>query len=347
MTEDYGKQAEELLNGFSRDEVYVIAHADHDGQAAAVALDHLFGPLDTIFHQSVMPPWLDFPPEKRLLIVCDLLLSEKQIGFLLERGVTVLNLDHHDVRDVAHERYWCLNPKKIYGREFISSAGLVWRLFRKKPAMRGLTWILAAGSAVDICVEDSQDLFMETQRLHPELLDSLMPEWVYYSKLFKAGEFMLLSTANTGHSQAVLKKCIQVDSAEPLLGDDALNEKYLEKRDSLERFYANPNTKAKVFRSRVVPLTCIDSTGFSYPGAVATHYSLTEKSPSAYAEYHGGRLFFRNYYGPQDVRTLAALFGGGGAHSRASGAHTSKTFTEVCKAIEEAMSAVRLQKTLF
>lgn len=122
---------------YRQDEIGIYSHADHDGICASVALNYLFGEIDTRFSKSFKPKDILEFEDKKLVKICDLQLSERQISNLLDQGIEIINYDHHEVRDMKRKDYLCLNPKKLFGREYISSSGLIWKIFKPKD----IAWI--------------------------------------------------------------------------------------------------------------------------------------------------------------------------------------------------------------
>jgi len=319
MKENYKEKIEDIFKRYRQEDILIYAHADHDGICAAVGINYLFGDIETRFSQSFRP--LTLPPlnNKKLLVVCDLLLTSKQVYKCLENGVEVINFDHHDVLDIHSDKYLCLNPKKIYGKEFISSSGLIWKLFKPK----NIAWILGVGSVGDITIEDVPDLFAFIQKQHPELIKGLDAELIYDSKIFELAQILLLSFDNPEVGFNLVKESLH--KGYKIFYQSSLYSSYLEKQKSIESFLAM-NIK-KFVQNRF--FIAIDSSNQKYPGSYSVKLNLMNKDDRVYIEYSNGRMFFRNYFGKEDVRNLAKLFNGYGAHCRSGGGFTKKSFEKV------------------
>ena len=87
------------IEKYSKEEIAIYAHADHDGICASVALNYLFGDIEPEFSKSFKPKALPEFKDKKLLNLCDLELSENQIGYLLKQGMEIINFDHHDIKE--------------------------------------------------------------------------------------------------------------------------------------------------------------------------------------------------------------------------------------------------------
>lgn len=180
------------IKKYGEKDIIIYTHADHDGICASVGLTYLFGSAEVRFSRPFKPKELPYLKNKKLFIICDLQLSEKQILYLLSQGLEVINFDHHEIRDIKHENYLCLNPKKIYEKQFISSSGLIWKIFKPEK----IAWLLAVGSAGDLCVEDNLDLFEFLMQNSSEFINSISLEKIYSSKIFELAQTLLMSFDN-------------------------------------------------------------------------------------------------------------------------------------------------------
>jgi len=321
---DLERVVRKKIEKYREDEWAIYAHADHDGICASVALNYLFGDIETKFSKSFKPKDIPEFEDKKLLKICDLQLSERQIGNLLDQGIEIVNYDHHEIRDMKHKNYLCLNPKKLFSKEYISSSGLIWKIFKPKE----VAWILASGSAGDLAIEDNLELFEFTKQEYPELLNGISLESIYSSKIFELAQIILMAFDNPEKGFRILKESI----AKPLeLYNTELYERYLKKRESIRNFFEKHKNRV-VEHSKFV---LIDTSGLRYSGSYSVYLNLKSKDEKVYIEYDSGRLFFRNYFGSEDVRRIAKLFGGGGAHGRSGGARTGKTFQEVYRTIRD------------
>ena len=316
------KKVKERIEKYKRNSI-IYAHADHDGICASVGLNYIFGRIETKFSQFFRPKNIPCLKNKKLFIVCDLQLSEKQINYLLNKGLEVINFDHHEIRDIKHKNYLCLNPKKIYGKELISSSGLIWKIFRPEK----VAWILAVGSAGDLAVEDNIELFKFVKKKYPELLEDTSLKAIYSSKIFELAQILLMSFDNPEEGFTILKKNIETPQN---IFKSSLYEKYRRKQKIIQKFFEEQKNRVIEHPKFVL----IDTSNLEYAGSYSDYLNLKFKDKRVYIEYDNGRLFFRNYFGNEDIRNVAKLFGGGGAHRRAGGAHTRKTFNEVYELIK-------------
>ena len=306
-----------------KEEIAIYAHADHDGICASVALNYLFGDIEPEFSKSFKPKALPEFKDKKLLNLCDLELDESQITNLLSQGMEIINFDHHEVNEVKHKNYLCLNPKKLFGKEFISSSGLIWKIFKPKE----IAWVLASGSAGDLAVEDNLELFEYTKQRYPELLEGISLEAIYSSKIFELAQIILLSFDEPKKGFRILKENID----QPLkIYETELYREYLKKQATIQNFFEE-------HKDRVIEhpkFVLIDTSGCKYSGSYSVYLNLKFRDERVYIEYDKGRLFFRNYFGKEDIRRIARIFGGGGVHARSGGARTRKTFQEVYQVIK-------------
>ena len=332
---DIKKIVKERIEKYKRDDTIIYAHADHDGICASVGLNYLFGDIETKFSQSFKPKYIPFSLNKKLFIICDLQLREKQINYLLRKGLEVINFDHHEIRDINNENYLCLNPKKLYRKEFISSSGLIWKIFKPEK----IAWILAIGSAGDLAIEDNIELFEFVKQKYPELLEDTSLESIYSSKIFELMQILLMSFNNPKEGFTILKKSIEIGSQS--IFKSSLYEQYLRKQKIIQKFFEEQRNKV-IEHSKFV---LIDTSNLEHAGSYSVYLNLKFKDKRVYIEYSNGRLFFRNYFGNEDIRNIAKLFGGGGAHRRAGGASTRKRFNEIYKLIKDYYE--KRQSTLF
>jgi hypothetical protein len=329
------KNVKERIEKYGKDDIIIYAHADHDGICASVGLNYLFGNMEVKFSQSFKPKELPYFKNKKLFIICDLQLSERQIKILLDNRLEVINFDHHEIRDLQHHNYICLNPKKIYGKQFISSSGLMWKIFKPEK----IAWILAVGSAGDLAVEDNIDLFEFVKEKFPKLLQATNLEAIYSSKIFELAQIVLMSFDNPPFGFNLVKESI--NKGWTFLYRSHLYDLYQSKLRALESFIEN--NKDKIFEHK--KFVIINSSNHEYSGSYSVYLNLKRKDKKTYIEYDNGRLFFRNYFGQDDIIALAKLFNGGGAHKRAGGAYTRKSFSEVINAIRNYYE--KRQLTLF
>jgi len=309
----------QILRKYEPEDVLIYAHADHDGVCAAFGLNYLFGKLETVFSKPFRPTELPLE-NKKLLVVCDLLLNASQVYYCIKNGIEVVNLDHHDVLSIEHEKYLCLNPKVIYGKEFISSSGMIWKLFRPEQ----IAWILGMGSVGDLAIEDVPDLFDCISKQYPELVQN---KSLYHSKIFELAQILLMSFDKPEIGFNLLKEA--ENKGYTVFYQTELYKLYLEKQKEIKNFLeAN---KDKIIQNNF--FVAIDSSNQKYPGSYSVMLNLINADKRAYIEYANGRLFFRNYFGTEDVRALARLFGGSGPHGRTSSAYTKKSFIDIVKVI--------------
>ena len=329
------KEIKERIEKYPEKDIIIYAHADHDGICSAVSLNYLFGNMEVKFSRSFKPKGLPYFRTKKLFIICDLQLNENQLKVLLDNGLEVINFDHHEIREIQHEKYICLNPKKIYGKQFISSSGLIWKIFKPEK----IAWILAVGSASDLAIEDNIELFEFVKEKWPELLQATNLEAIYSSKIFEIAQILLMSFDNPSVGFSLIKESI--NKGWDAIYRSSLYRLYLSKMQLLKSFIEN--NKDKIFEHKKFVL--IDSSNAKYSGSYSVYLNLKRKDKKTYIEYDNGRLFFRNYFGKDDVVALAKLFDGGGAHKRAGGAYTRKSFSEVLKIIKNYYE--KRQPTLF
>ncbi len=313
------EQIEQIFKKYYNREIIIFTHADHDGICASFGLNYVFNGIDVVFSLAFRPVSLPNFYNKRLFIICDLLLSEKQILSLLEKGLEVINFDHHDIRKINHPKYLCLNPKLIFDKQFISSSGLMWKLFKPEK----IAWILAVGSAGDIAVEDITDLFEFVGKNDPELMPGLTLNEIYHSKIFELAQILLMSFDEPQIGFDLLQRA--VNFGYKILYNSDLYTKYLKKQNSLNTFLQH--NKDKIVETEKYVL--INSSNQEYPGSYSVKLNLNNTDDRMYIEYNNGRLSFRNYFGEYDVRNLAGFFGGGGSHARSCAAYTKKSFQEV------------------
>lgn len=332
----FENRVRDRIKSYKDTQALIYAHADHDGICAAVGLTFLFGNIKTEFSRPFRPAQLPSFGGRGLFLVCDLLLTEEQIQYALERGLEVINFDHHDLRDLDHSRYICLNPKKLYKKEFISSSGLIWKLFRPER----MAWLLAVGSAGDLAVEDNLELFEFVHKTNPDLLEGTDLHSIYNSKIFEMVDILLMGFDDPDASFELAKSCI--DRGPEALYDSRLYGEDLLKQKTLLKFISSKKDRIHETRDFVF----MNTSGGAYPGSYSVRLNLMNEDRRVYIEYCNGRLFFRNYFGGEDVRKLAALFGGGGSHPRAGGAHTGKQPMEVLRAFEDYYKK-RSQTSLF
>ncbi|MEM1989001.1 MAG: DHH family phosphoesterase [Candidatus Woesearchaeota archaeon] len=319
------QKIQEIIRKYKSQDILIFAHADHDGICATAGLNYLFGNLKVIFSQSFMPKKMPPLCNKKLLIICDLQLNEKNILELLENGMEIIDLDHHEIKNITHSRYHCFNPKKLYNKQFISSSGLIWKLFRPSE----ISWVLGVGSAGDLAIEDVADLFEQIAEKFPELLSSPEIKTIYNSKIFELAQILLMSFDNPEEGLELVRKSIEEGYNK--IYESKFYSEYLKKQNTLSAFL-NKN-KSKIIEDKNFVL--IDSSNQLYVGSYSVKLNLENKDKRAYIEYCNGRLFFRNYFGSEDVRALAKQFGGGGPHARTGGAFTKKSFAEVLNLIKE------------
>jgi len=308
------EQIRDIFKKYKNDEILIFAHADHDGICASIGLNFLFGDIETIFSKLFIPRELPNIYNKKLFVICDLQLSEKEILYILRRGLEVINLDHHVVKDIQHYEYHCLNPKKIYGKQFISSSGLIWTLF--KPIE--ISWILAVGSAGDLAIEDVGDLFLEVYKNFPELISGTDPKSIYNSRIFELAQILLMAFDTPHNGFELLKKCIPKNYN--ILYESELYKEYIKKQEILKEFLETEKDKIIETQNFVI----INSMNQKYLGSYSVRLNLINKDDRVYIEHDNGRLFFRNYFGNEDIRNLSKLFGGSGAHARVGGALLGK-----------------------
>ena len=309
----------DLIKSVPVENRFIISHADHDGICSAIGLNYVFGDIKTEFSLPFRPKFINIPEGISLLINNDLLLSEKQIEFILDKGIKVINLDHHDVRDIANSNYYCLNPKKLWNKQFISSSGMIWKLFRPEK----IAWILAAGSAGDLCIEDNIELFEFVKNQHPELINDLTMEGIYNSKIFEIAQTILMSFLVPREGYNLLKRCIVNNLDYSLVFKSEFYSKLKEKLLKMDKEL--PEIK-KIEHNEFVLL---DSSDREFSSSYSVFAQIKSSDKRMHIEYAKGRLFFRNYLGDKSILDLAKLFGGGGAHKRAGGAYTKKSFDEV------------------
>ncbi len=318
------KEFKSLFERYDVDEAVIYAHADHDGQASSAALNYIFGDIEVDFSQSFRPKKIPKAFNKKLFVICDLLFSEKQIEILLDRGLKVVNLDHHDVREINDDNYHCFNPKRIYEEEFISTSGLIWKFFSPSD----IDWLLAMGSAGDIAVEGVPQLLERISLEYPELIKDTDLRSIYDSKIYELARVVLTSFERPREGFKLIQRSIEEDYG--VLYGSKLYDEYLEKQEDIKSFLNSPYPQRDSEE-----YILIDSTGEENPGSYGGHLNLENGDERVYVEYSDGRLYFRNFFGDKDICELAELFGGGGAHSRAGGAYTNKSFKVVEKEIRD------------
>jgi len=312
------KELEKQIKKYKTKDIIIYVHADHDGICTAVGLNYLFGNIETKFSLSFKPRKLPYFKNKKLFLICDLQLTKKQIIYLLNKGLEIINFDHHEILEVKHKNYLCLNPKKLYGKEFISSSGLIWKIFKPEK----IAWILTIGSAADLCVEDNIELFEFVKQKHPELLQNTSLEAIYSSKIFELAQILLMSFENPENGFKIVMESIK--EGPKRIFDSYLYKLYLEKQKDIQNFFEEKN---KIIENKKFVL--IDSSGMKFSGSYSVYLNLKNKDKRAYIEYNNGRLFFRNYFGDENIKDIAKLFNGSGSHKRSGGAYTRETFDEV------------------
>ncbi len=318
---------EEKIKKYDPSEILIFSHADHDGICAALGLTYLFGEdIEVHFSKPFMPKEIPNIKNKKLFIICDLQLNEWQINNILDKGLEVINFDHHDIIENNHYNYTCLNPKKIFKKELISSSGLVWKLFKPKK----ISWILGAGASGDVAVEDTLDLFEQIRIEKPDLIKSLDIKSIYDSKIYEIAQIILTSFNFPNKAFDILKECIDFDSVCPLY-DSELYDKYLEKKEVIESFFREEKDKIFNFQNFVI----INSSDKEFSGSYSVFLNLKNKDDRHYIEYDNGRMFFRNFFGEKDIRETSKLFGGGGPHKRSGGAYTKQSFNVVLNKLKE------------
>lgn len=317
----------EVFEKYEPTEILIYTHADHDGICASFGLNYLFGDIETKFSKPFRPKKIPMGYGKKLLIICDLYIRPYLIMDYLRKGVNVINFDHHDIVDIKHPNYLCIHPRNVFKKEFISSSGLIWKIFRQEK----IAWILAAGSAGDLAVEDVKDLFEFVKSQHPELIKNTDLEGIYFSKIFEIAQIILMSFNTPEELFWLLKSSIKNDMGYKEIYKSKFYEKFVEKKEKISSWLEKGDFKKREYKNFVL----IDTSNLEYSGSYSVFLNLKTKDKKIYIEYDNGRLFFRSYFGDEDIRNIAKIFNGGGPHSRSGGAYTRKTFEDVYKQIKK------------
>ena len=316
------EEISKLIEGTPNEKILIIAHSDHDGICSSFALNYLFGKTEVKFSRAFKPQFVFSTRGKKLLLICDLLLSKEHLTLYLEK-MKVINFDHHDIIDIPSRNYLCLNPKKLWNKEFISSSGLIWKLFKPKE----IAWLLAAGSAGDLAIEDVLDLFKVVKKQYPELINDLTLNEIYNSKIFEIAQMILVNSSEPAKAFSLLYRCAK-EKDPSLIFNSELYKKMREVQEKIKKELEKiPKFEGKKF-------VLFNTSSRPFAGSYSGIAQLSNNDDRIHIEYANGRLFFRNYLGKDSIMGIAKLFNGGGAHSRAGGAYTRKSFDEVKKEIE-------------
>ena len=322
----------EYLVSKHKDNTLVLAHADHDGQCSALALKHIFKTEFQIEFSSdtlIGPEKLKQINGKKLLIVSDVILSSKHITSLIEeKDICIVDIDHHAVKHINHDNYHCMNPKKLYNKDFISSAGLLSILYPEKS--EEADQIIGAGTGADICIEDMTVLFSRIKEKYPGMLKGTSVRDVLNSRLFEAGNHLLLSSDTPEYSFKILEKCLAYNSLDYLLCNPCLKAKKAQRDSEIDANFK------KIKTITTSDYTLMDSSNmFKYAGSYSVKANIDENSDKTYIEYHNGKLFFRNFFGKENVKKIAQRFKGEHLcpNSRTGIAFTKMDFDEVSKEI--------------
>lgn len=329
----------ELIHHFAQSvplgEQVLFAHADHDGVVPAAVMRHLIGKMETHFSQAFRPKELPPTDGKKLFWNVDLQLEESQIWALLNQGLIVVNLDHHEVRLINHENYTCLNPKFTSNQELSCSSQVVWDVW--KPV--DCAWLLAAAATVDVAPEGSESLLHEAKKAFPELKLESLPK-IYHSKLFEWGQIVFMAFDDPQQGLLVCEKAIE--EGPNGLYDSDLFSNYQKKQEKMKLFFENP--KDRIVNGK--KFTMINTSGEPYAGSYAVYWNVQQADEKMYVEYADGRLSFKQYFGIGSIFPVAALFGGGGASRRTGGGYTRKSFEEAADLVANHFGEGK-QKTLF
>jgi single-stranded DNA-specific DHH superfamily exonuclease len=326
----------------NRETSLILAHADHDGQCAAAVLTKVFGERPLSFMKPSRPSFYFPTKSTRLIINLDLLFSVKQLNHYLERGVKFANLDHHDVRDLKHKNYLCLNPEIVLGKQYVSTSGLLWHLFQKR--VKDYAWVLAIGDAGDLCVTDSPELYNHVRRKWPELLNSTLLKDVFSSRIYYLANalFEACRFGRVNYSYNLVLNALG-DGPSSLLEDKFLNKLAERRRKLCESFYYR--NLQKFFYSKKAPLLAVNSSR-EVSSSFSLWLNLKEGSDNVFVDYCAGRVFFRCLYGKVNVAELARSYGGGGNNSRVGTGSTHLTFREFCEDCEQKLLRIVEQKKL-
>jgi hypothetical protein len=178
-----------------------------------------------------------------------------------------------------------------------------------------------------LAIEDVPELFDFINKQYPELIQGTATKAIYNSKIFELAQILLMSFDVPGTGFNLVKESI--NKGYKIFYQSDLYLSYLKKQKCIEEFLvSNVN---KFIQNKV--FVAIDSSNQEYAGSYSVKLNLMNEDDRLYIEYDNGRLFFRNYFGKEDIRNVAKLFGGSGAHSRAGGAWTRKSFEDVINTI--------------
>lgn len=309
-----------------REDSLVLAHADHDGQCASSVFSKVFGTRSLNFFKSFNPPFF-FPTKSTGLIInFDLLFSRGQISHYLSRGIRFANLDHHKIIDLNHPDYLCLNPKSLWGKQYISSSALLWHLFKRR--VKKYAWALVIGDCGDLCVNDSPELYKYVSRKWPELVPSVVHD-VLYSKAYDCANalYEAMRVDRVSYSYNLLLRALDEENPSVVYNDVFLNKLVQRRKKLCEAFYYR--NYSKFYYSDRAPLVVIDSSKL-LAGAFSLWLNLKERTGKVYVDYSEGRVYFRSLFGKVAVNEIAGLYCGGGNNPRVGSGKTPLNFREFC-----------------
>lgn len=347
------RYVKKLVERMKPSDTIIFSHADHDGFTASALLNSYFSVFHNETAQILYPnaehsyleslgKVLSMRPKN--FIVLDSLISKYR--WLLKRigeNSLIINLDHHDNVELSSSNFVNANPH-VWGIEYLNSSGLVWLVLREinHRFSDERSWVAAVGALQDYCVEDNKLLFKMV--MQSGLVKDIDFESLLSSELMRIAK-IINANCRSGHAEYVYDRLLKASVSNDLrlfLNDDKLlleYESYLSEFQSVYEDYLSHKT--------VVP--SVNLIAYDLHGEGILFFSgicEKEKSKSACVGYSNGLLTFRSLFCDTDVRLLAKLFGGGGPHSRAAGAKTTKSFEQSVQTISQYLQSEKEQVSI-
>ena len=340
-----------ILDDIKPKKTILFSHSDHDGFTSSVLFNlyfkKRFGKTAKITYPSKEMPYYKIlsnvlrDKPKYLIIMDALVYRQKFIVEKICKNTVVVNMDHHNILNIDNDNYINLNPHQ-WGKEYLNSSGLVWLILREnmKAFFDSICWLPGIGAIQDYCFRDNKELFNEMKRRH--YLKNTQIEELLDSEFMKMAKMINLGISNYGPG-IIYEKIFQagMENKPTVLSN---NSRLLESYQTYEKDLAQTY---KVFKERKIETDNLIS--FDFSGTNLRRISdivEVDRQPKIYVGYSEGMLSFNSLFCDYNIRKLAGLFGGGGAHSKVGGARTQNSFIEVVRICNSYLKQEKEQKSL-
>ncbi|MBS3073574.1 hypothetical protein J4465_02155 [Candidatus Pacearchaeota archaeon] len=345
--EKFVQELKEKINSIPLEQRVIISHSGNDGLITTFSLVSLFGKCDIEFSKTPTNKFIDISDEKRLVFLADILLTKSQLEELLQRELIIIDFNHNMNYSINHKHYFSINPKKIFGKENISSSGMIYLLFKEdeffKEKIEKIEWLFGIGPITDVCYEDCLEILTKISERYPELLNLENNKSILKSKLFELSQIFSEGNKNPEKILSFIENIVNYGLTYHEIYKEPFFLEWVRKNDVV---FNNISAK-KIPITETKKFVFVNSTGKDYAGSYSLFLNLLYNDERTYIEYASGKIYLNNLFGQCQNREIAKSFDSHVGNQRFCEAYSQKNFEKMMSYVVDTFEKKNNQAKLF